>query len=222
MAPAGILFDLDGTILDTLDDLLDSTNWALRQFAFPERSREQVRQFVGNGAKRLISLAVPEGTTPQEIEAVFAAFQEYYPAHCRIKTKPYDGVIQALQTLHDRGYVMGVVSNKPDEAVKQLAKEYFPGLYALGETVSIPRKPAPDMVWEGAKALGKTPGECIYVGDSEVDIATARGAGMVCLSVTWGFREEAFLRAQGGTAFCRCPEELVTELTRLEEMMDGK
>lgn len=206
----GILWDLDGTLLDTLEDLADSVNHALEQFGYPRRSLEEIRRFVGNGARRLIALAVPEGEDP---EPVFEAFHTYYDAHCRIKTRPYDGILEALDIL-GRKYPMAVVSNKPDSAVKTLCADYFPGLYARGERPDCPRKPAPDMVKQTMDALGID--TCVYVGDSEVDVQTARNAGVPCLSVLWGFRDREEIEAVGGNRFCTDPAELPE---MLEEMI---
>ncbi|MBE6980570.1 MAG: HAD family hydrolase [Ruminococcaceae bacterium] len=203
---AGILWDLDGTLLDTLEDLWDSVNHVLSQFGYPRRSLEEVRRFVGNGARRLIALAVPEGADP---EPVFEAFHTYYDAHCRIKTGPYDGVLEALEIL-GRKYPMAVVSNKPDSAVKTLCADYFPGLYARGESTDCPRKPAPDMVLKSMEDIGVAC--CIYVGDSEVDVLTAENAGVPCLSVLWGFRDRTEIEEAGGKHFCEDPAQLPEKL----------
>lgn len=209
----GILWDLDGTLLDTLEDLADAVNYALRQFGYPERTIEEVRRFVGNGARRLIALAVPEGADP---DSVFECFHTYYDAHCQIKTKPYGGIPEALDRLGKK-YPMAIVSNKPDSAVKPLCARYFPGLYARGESTDCPRKPAPDMVRKAMAEIGVD--RCIYVGDSEVDVVTAKNAGVPCLSVLWGFRDRAEIEQAGGTCFCENTEELVETL---EEMIHGK
>jgi len=196
----GVLLDLDGTVLDTLDDLTDAVNHALEQFGYPVRTREEVRCFVGNGAARLMRLAVPQG---KPAEPVLEEFQRYYRAHCRGKTAPYAGIPEALAALH---VPLAIVSNKPDAAVKALCADFFPGIYAQGEQVGCPRKPAPDMVYAAMKKLGID--ACVYVGDSEVDVQTAKNAGVPCISVLWGFRQEAELRAAGGTHFCRTPAQL--------------
>ena len=182
-----ILFDLDGTLLDTLQDLIDSTNATLAHFGYPLRTAEEVRQFVGNGAKRLFELALPEGSTPQTVAEALAWFKEYYPAHSQIKTKPYDGILEALEEIR-KEFPVAVVSNKPDVAAKPLCKTYFGDIYAQGESSACPRKPAPDMVFAAMKALGAE--SCIYVGDSEVDVLTAKNAGVPCLTVLWGFRDK--------------------------------
>ena len=209
----GILWDLDGTLLDTLGDLTDAVNYALAQFGYPARTLEEVRRFVGNGARKLIERAIPDGA---DADAVFETFRTYYDAHCRIKTKPYDGILEALAVLGQK-YPMAIVSNKPDSAVKPLCAEFFPGLYARGESADCPRKPAPDMVFKAMEAIGVQ--RCIYVGDSEVDVLTAKKAGMPCLSVLWGFRDKAEIAASGGAHFCESCAEL-TE--KLEELINGQ
>ncbi len=208
-----ILFDLDGTLMNTLGDLQASTNHVLRQFGYPERSLEQVRQFVGNGARRLIQQAIPEDRN--NVDEVLAAFQTYYAAHCNELTALYDGIPQALDAL--KAYPLAVVSNKPDRAVKELAQIYFPHLLAWGERDDCRRKPYPDMVEKALQALGAD--TCIYVGDSEVDVQTAENAGVPCLSVTWGFRDRSLLEQAGGRYFCEepsalpaCIEEMIKEL----------
>lgn len=201
-----VIFDLDGTLLDTLEDLTDATNAALAAFGYPRRSLEEVRQFVGNGAARLIALAVPEGADP---EPVLAYFKEYYDAHCRIKTGPYPGILEALSQIA-RSCPVAIVSNKPDSAVKALCADYFPGIFALGEHPGCPRKPAADMVLKAMDTIGaKT---CVYVGDSEVDLETAKNAGVPCLSVLWGFRDRATLEQAGATHFCTSAEELPAKI----------
>ena len=209
----GILWDLDGTLLDTLEDLADAVNFALQQFGYPERSIEEIRCFVGNGARRLIERSVPAGG---DADAVFDTFRAYYDTHCRIKTRPYDGIMEALQKLGEK-YPMAVVSNKPDSAVKPLCAEYFPGLYARGESTDCPRKPAPDMVFKAMEAIGVD--SCIYVGDSEVDVLTARNAGVPCLGVLWGFRDKAEIMDAGGSHFCEDTAKLVE---KLEELINGQ
>ena len=204
-----ILFDLDGTLLDTLEDLHDAVNHTLVQFDYPRRTLEEVRQFVGNGAGRLIALAVPEGADPVP---VLAAFQEYYRDHCQIKTGPYPGIMDALRVL-GVSYPLAIVSNKPDAAVKTLCAELFPGIFARGEDVDCPRKPDPAMVFKAMEAIGAE--RCIYVGDSEVDIATAHNAGVPCVSVTWGFRTMAELKAAGGSLFCHTAEELIETIEKI-------
>ena len=202
MKNTGILWDLDGTLLDTLQDLADATNYALRAHGCPQRTVAEVRQFVGNGAGRLIRLATGDYADPA---TVLATFRPYYDAHCQIKTRPYEGILEALAVL-GREYPMAIVSNKPDSAVKLLSEQYFGGIFARGEDADCPRKPAPDMVFQAMTAIGVE--NCIYVGDSEVDIATAINAGVPCLSVLWGFRDRDVLTAAGAEHFCETPAAL--------------
>ena len=211
-----ILFDLDGTLLDTLDDLKDAVNHALRTHSYPERTLEEVRCFVGNGAYRLNRLAAPETASEAEVQALFATFRSFYDANCRIKTRPYAGIPEALEALKKR-FPVAIVSNKPDSAVKTLCADYFPGLYALGEAADCPRKPAPDMVYKAMAVLGAE--KCIYVGDSEVDVLTAKNAGVPCLSVLWGFRNRQELTEAGAEAFCEHTEELIA---KIEEIIHGQ
>ena len=205
----GILFDLDGTLLDTLEDLKDAVNHVLGQFGYPMRTIEEVRRFVGNGAGVLIQRSVPEGADP---EPVFAAFRKFYDAHCQEKTRPYDGILDVLGRLGEE-YPIAVVSNKPDSAVKALCADYFPGVYARGESTDCPRKPAPDMVWKAMEAIGVE--NCIYVGDSEVDVLTAKNAGVLCLSVLWGFRDKEELEQAGAAHFCKHPSQIPDVIEKL-------
>ena len=198
----GILFDLDGTLLDTLEDLADSVNYALEQHGHPQRTLEEIRRFVGNGAAMLAKLSTPEG---EDYEQVLRTFQSYYKAHCQVKTGPYAGVLEALRQIRTE-YPVAVVSNKPDPAVKALCDDYFGGVFALGERADCPRKPAPDMLYKAMEQLGVE--KALYVGDSEVDVLTAKNAGMPCISVLWGFRDEAEIRDAGGSIFCSDPKEL--------------
>ena len=222
MKDIAILFDLDGTLLDTLEDLKDATNHVLGCYDCPQRSLEEVRRFVGNGARRLIAQALPGKADDPDTDEVLQAFQSYYKDHCQIKTKPYAGILEILDALRKAGYPMAIVSNKPDSAVKPLGARYFPGLYAQGETADCPRKPAPEMVFRAAETLGVNPENCVYVGDSEVDVLTAKNAGMVCLSVLWGFRDEAELRENGALYFCEKPCEIPEKVKELERIIHGK
>ena len=208
----GILFDLDGTLLNTLEDLTDATNYVLRKFGFPERSIEQVRRAIGNGAANQLRKSAPAGTPEETIEQMLAIYKPYYTAHCQIKTRPYDGIPEALTELCSR-YPVAIVSNKPDAAVKELCAEYFPGLYALGEAPDCPRKPAPDMVHKAMKAIGAH--HCIYVGDSEVDVLTAQNAGVPCLSVLWGFRDREEMEKAGAVHFCKNPNQMTEKLEEI-------
>ena len=201
----GIIFDLDGTLLDTLEDLHSAVNHTLAQFGCPSRTLEEVRRFVGNGVDQLVRLSLPGKDADPDVNEVIAAYRSYYNAHCREKTGPYAGILDALATLAPE-FPLAVVSNKPDSAVKPLCQEYFGPIYSLGERKETPRKPAPDMVWQAMAAIGVE--KCIYVGDSEVDILTAKNAGVPCLSVTWGFRDEDTLRASGAQYYCHAPKDL--------------
>lgn len=201
----GILFDLDGTLLNTLEDLLDATNYALDVCGYPPRTLSELRRFVGNGAENQIRRSLPQGTAPEEVQRVLAVYKPYYTAHCQIKTRPYDGIPQALALLQKK-YPVAIVSNKPDGAVKALCADLFPGVYALGEVPGCPRKPAPDMIFQALAAIGAERG--VYVGDSEVDVATANNAGLPCVSVLWGFRDREDMEAAGAVHFCRTPAQL--------------
>lgn len=209
----GILFDLDGTLLDTLEDLTDATNYALAQFGCPERSLDYIRSVIGNGALRQITLALPEGSDldPQEVLKVY---KDYYNAHCNIKTRPYPGIPEALAQLV-KTYPMGIVTNKPHSAAAPLCQAHFPGIYALGEEPGCARKPAPDMVRKAMAALGVD--RCIYVGDSEVDILTANNAAVPCLTVTWGLRTRQQLKAAGATHFCDSTADLPAAIAKMME-----
>ena len=201
----GILFDLDGTLLNTLEDLLDATNYALRTHGYPERTLPELRRFVGNGAANQIRLSLPQGSSPEEAETVLNTYKPYYTAHCQVKTAPYPGVMEALAVLKEK-YPIAIVSNKPDAAVKALCADFFPGFYALGETSDCPRKPAADMVYKAMAAIGAD--RCVYVGDSEVDVITAANASAPCVSVLWGFRDREDMAAAGGSIFCEKTEDL--------------
>ncbi len=207
-----IIFDLDGTLMNTLDDLAISTNYALSQNGFPTRTVEEVRSFVGNGVRKLIERAVPENTSEENIKATLLCFHQHYKVHCKDHSKPYDGIISLLSSLKKKGVKMAIVSNKPDSEVKKLNAEYFSEYIevALGENekCGIPRKPSPEMVFEAMKQLQSSLSSTLYVGDSEVDIMTARNAGIDCLSVTWGFKSADFLTQFGATQMIDTPSEM--------------
>lgn len=205
-----VIFDLDGTLLDTLLDLTDAVNYALRESGMPERTIDEVRRFVGNGVRRLMELAVPDGFLNPAFEEVFSKFREYYGVHCNDRTKAYDGVTELLRELKSEGYALAIVSNKLDSAVKELSEIYFEGIVkvAIGEKAGIAKKPAPDTVYEALKELGMPKESAVYVGDSEVDVMTAKNAGLPCISVLWGFREEAVLREYGVSQFAHTPAEV--------------
>ena len=212
----GILFDLDGTLLNTLEDLLDATNYALAQCGYPLRTLPELRRFVGNGAENQIRMSLPAGASPEEVQRVLKIYKPYYTEHCQVKTRPYDGILESLAILKEK-YPIAVVSNKPDAAVKTLCGQMFPGIFALGEAPDCPRKPAPDMVHKACRAIGVD--TCVYVGDSEVDVRTAKNAGVPCLSVLWGFRDREDIEAAGGQYFCESPAQL-TE--KIEEIIHGQ
>lgn len=205
-----VIFDMDGTILDTLDDMAASINAALAEEGFPPRTVDEVRRFVGNGNHKLAERAVPAGTDGEAVERVFRAFHRHYRAHCADRTRVYDGIPALLLRLRGRGVRTAVVSNKADYAVQALAARYFPGLFdcAAGESASVRRKPAPDGVLSVLSALGVPKEEAVYVGDSEVDMETAENAGLPCISVTWGFRPRTFLLARGARLLADSADEL--------------
>lgn len=206
-----IIWDLDGTLMDTLQDLYLATNHALRAFGMPERSLDEVRCFVGNGVRRLIQLAVPQGDSNPLFEDVFKEFKAYYVEHCQDNTDLYPGIADTLQALKEAGYRMAVVSNKLQTGVDELHKEYFSQYIdvAIGERQGISRKPAPDMVVQALQELGADKEEAVYIGDSDVDIMTARNSGLPCISVLWGFRDRDFLLEHGATTFAQQPRDII-------------
>lgn len=206
------IFDLDGTLLDTLDDLHSAVNAALVAYSLPIRTREEVRRFVGNGVKKLMERAVGVDNHPDQA-AILAYFKEYYGEHCKDKTKPYEGVLELLKELRARGKKCAVASNKADFAVKKLAAEYFDGLLlaAVGENEAggVKKKPAPDCIFSLLKKMSVDASEAVYIGDSEVDIQTAKNAGLPCISVTWGFKEKQFLLQNGADCLVDRPLEIL-------------
>lgn len=213
-----VIFDLDGTLLNTLEDLKDSTNYALQKFGFPQRTLDEVRSFVGNGLRMLIVRAVPAGTEDSVIDAVLQTMKLHYAENYHNKTRPYDGIGALLTRLKAEGYPMAIVSNKADLVVALLRKLYFDTMIpvAVGETEGVSRKPAPDMVVEGLRRLGLPGAKAVYVGDSEVDLQTARNAGLPCLSVTWGFRSIQQLKEAGAQHLVHTPEELYETICQLK------
>lgn len=211
MTYSTIIWDMDGTLLDTLQDLQSSVNHVLLQNHFPPRTLDEVRHFVGNGARRLMTLAVPGGESNPDFETYMAQFNAYYPLHCNDHTTVYPGLMPVLRQLRRSGIQMAVVSNKPDYGVKALARLHFDGLMAvaIGESAGVRRKPAPDTVLQAISFMGADPARCVYIGDSDVDIETAQNAGLPCISVTWGFRSRAFLLAHGASRCIDRPEELL-------------
>ena len=210
----GILFDLDGTLLDTLQDLTDSVNYTLVKYGYPTRSLEQIRQAISNGARNLIANSMVGDKDDATIDRALADYQAYYATHCQVKTKPYEGVLEALERLK-KVCPVGIVSNKPDAPVKVLCADYFGDIYALGERPDCPRKPAPDMIRRAMEQLGID--SCIYVGDSDVDVTTAKNAGMPGLIVLWGFRDRQQLEAAGAENFCDDPGKLADMLLAMLE-----
>lgn len=211
-----VIFDLDGTLLNTLDDLADSTNYALSRFGYPTRTIEEVRQFVGNGVAKLIERAIPEGKNNPNFEKCLAIFKENYAQNMYNKTAPYNGIIEMLSNLKSKGIKIAVVSNKFDLAVKELCKKYFEGFidFAAGENEAqgIKKKPAPDTVISVLNEFNFAPEDAVYVGDSDVDIMTAKNSQMPCISVTWGFRDEKFLLENGATILINAPSEIYNHL----------
>jgi phosphoglycolate phosphatase len=205
-----LFFDLDGTLLNTLDDLRDAVNTILVRYQMPEITPEQTAAFVGNGAGHLIHCAVPEGTPEEQEKKILAEYRQYYQEHCQVRTAPYSGIPEMLERLKEAGCVMAVVSNKPDAAVKELNRHFFKGLLdsAIGESAEIRRKPAPDTVFEAMRQTGAEQSSSVYIGDSEVDIETARNAGLPCISVSWGFRNKQELEAAGAQVIAGNAEEL--------------
>lgn len=212
-----VIFDLDGTLLNTLDDLADSTNYALSRFGYPTRTIDEVRQFVGNGVAKLIERAIPEGKNNPNFEKCLAIFKENYAQNMYNKTAPYNGIIGMLSNLKSKGIKIAVVSNKFDLAVKELCKKYFEGFidFAAGENEAqgIKKKPAPDTVISVLNEFNFAPEDAVYVGDSDVDIMTAKNSKMPCISVTWGFRDEKFLLENGATILINAPSEIYNHLT---------
>lgn len=204
------VFDMDGTILNTLDDLTDATNHALRVFGYPEHSIEEVRFFVGNGIAKLIERATPEGVPEEDMAKVRAEFMDYYKIHSADKTGPYPGITDLLKRLRAAGVKTAVVSNKPDPAVRDLCKTYYDGLFdaAVGDMEGQAVKPAPDMCLKVFKELGMGPGKAVYIGDSDTDIQTARNAGLDEILVSWGFRGRQFLTEHGAKIICDTPDEV--------------
>ncbi len=205
-----IIFDLDGTLTYTLEDLAISTNYALQSCGMPLRTIDEVRQFVGNGVHRLIERAVPAETPSEMIEQCFDTFRQHYIKHCQDHTRLYDGIDHLLTTLKARGYRMAIVSNKLQSGVDELYDKYFRDTIeiAIGERHNILRKPHPDMVLKALASLGVTADESIYIGDSEVDDATARAASMPCISVLWGFRDKSTLIEYGADIFADSPKDI--------------
>lgn len=206
MAYRGVLWDMDGTVLDTLEDLWAAVNVSLRNFSLPEADLDQVRAGLGNGAAHLIACVTP----PERREQVLAFYKPWYDAHCNVHTRPYPGILPLMERLRERGVRQAIISNKPDPAVQELARAYFPGLLeaAVGESESVRRKPNPDAVLAAVERMGLRLEDCVYVGDTEVDLETARNAGLRCVAVSWGFRSRKQLLAAGAARIADTAEEL--------------
>ena len=204
------IFDLDGTLLSTLADLAASTNYALRTHHMPERSLDEVRRFVGNGVKKLMERAIPDGLNNPLFEDTFATFRQHYMQHNLDTTQPYPGIMQLLEQLKAEGKNIAVVSNKFYAATRELCRHFFGDLVpvAIGEREDIRKKPAPDTVIEALRELGVDKEGAVYIGDSDVDIMTAKNSGMPCVSVLWGFRDKEFLLEHGATTLISKPEEM--------------
>ena len=209
------IFDLDGTLLDTLEDLFRAVNQALSAHTLPTRTRDEVKSFVGNGVEMLIRRALPAGSDEALTLSVLADFKATYAVICKDNTRPYEGILPLLTSLREKGIRRAVVSNKFDAATKALCAEYFGDLVevAIGERADIRKKPAPDTVMQALGELGVPAEGAVYVGDSDVDIETAKNCGMACISVAWGLRDEAFLRESGATALVGTPDELLQMIT---------
>ncbi len=217
-----ILFDLDGTLLNTLDDLADSFNAVMLAHNLPTRTRDEVCSFVGNGVAKLMERGIPDGQSHPLYETCLMEFKAHYADHMEDKTAPYEGVLPLLEALQKEGYLLGIVSNKFDLAVKGLSKKYFGDLIAvaIGESATVRKKPASDTVLTALKELGCQPEEAIYVGDSDVDIQTAANAGLPCISVTWGFRDEIFLKQHGAVYFAHQANDVIKQIKQMEEIFE--
>lgn len=210
-----IIFDLDGTLLNTLEDLADSVNAALRMYGFPCRKIEEIRRFVGNGVARLMELSIPDGVNNPQYKKCLEDFRLHYSMNMQNKTDVYEGIMELLGQLSKENYKLAIVSNKFDKAVKELNKVYFEKYIkvAIGESEGISKKPAPDTIFKALDELGSTADKAIYVGDSEVDVITAKNSGVLCIGVTWGFRDRETLEAKGADHIIDRPQELLKIIT---------
>lgn len=208
-----VIFDLDGTLLDTLDDLTDSVNYAMSAMGWPLRDRRDVRLFLGNGIKRLMELCSPQGISEEEFNEAFALFKGYYEVHNQDKTVPYKGVVEVMAHFKEQGIKMAIVSNKVHDAVLALRDKFFPYVeVAIGDMPGMARKPEPDSCYKALELLGSTKEESVYIGDSEVDLLTAKNSGLDCITVLWGFRDKDYLVENGATTFVETPIELEKEV----------
>ena len=205
------IFDLDGTLLDTLQDLANAVNHAMRRMDYPERTVDEVRRFIGNGIRMLIKRAAPQDISSDDYDKTLAIFMAYYLEHIADYTKPYDGIIDVINTLKQKGCKVAVVSNKADEAAKKVVKDFFGDIFDLvvGKMYRFPSKPAPDSVLYVIETLGADKSKCVYSGDSEVDVQTAHNAGLPCVGVTWGNRDISELIAAGAEYIAEKPSEII-------------
>jgi len=205
-----VIFDMDGTTLNTIEDLSDSVNFILTKYGYPNRTLEEIKSFVGNGVANLIERSIPDGRNNPNFENCLSEYKDYYRDNMQNKTAPYDGIIELLKELRKKNYKLAIVSNKFDKAAKELNTKYFGGCIdvAIGESGNIKKKPAPDGVFKALKELNSTPKKAVYVGDSEVDVKTAQNAGLICIGVTWGFRDRKVLEKMGADFIIDKPEEL--------------
>jgi len=211
-----VIFDLDGTLLNTLDDLYLAFNYAIKSFGYPERSKEEIKSFVGNGIKKAIERALPEKVSEEELNYIINVFKDYYQKNMYKNTKVYDGILQMLAELKNRGYKLAVVSNKYDAAVKKLCGEYFDNYIdcAVGEVKGTDRKPNPIGIYKVMEELKVNKEQAVYVGDSDVDIKTAQNADIPCISVLWGFKEKDFLMQNGARVFAENPNDIVKTIEK--------
>ena len=204
-----VLFDMDGTLLDTLSDMQDAVNHILLENGWPQRTLEEIRAFVGNGAAKLMERAIPEPIAPQRFQEILSTYKDWYQAHNCVKTAPYPGIPEVLAELEKMGVKTAVVSNKPDATTKALAARFFPGMLALGQREGVEPKPSPALVTQALAELGADAAEAVYVGDSEVDVETARNAGLAMIGVAWGFRGRAALAAAGAETIVDTAAEIL-------------
>lgn len=209
-----VIFDMDGTVLNTLEDLTDAVNHVFSQFDLPPRTIDEYRKFFGNGIGYAMRCAAPEGTPDELIDKMIPVFREYYDKHCLDKTRPYDGILELMKTLKAKGYKMAIVSNKIDSAVKELNDRFFSDYVsvAIGEKAKVRRKPAPDTVIAALKELRSERSEAVYIGDSEVDLKTAQNSGVPCIAVLWGFRDRDHLTENGAVSFAEKPADVLSVL----------
>lgn len=212
-----VIFDMDGTILDTLEDLTDAVNFTMKNFHMPTYSIDDIRSFLGNGIRVLLEKTVPGGSSNEKFDEALTYFKEYYGIHCNDKTKAYPGIKELMHKLKAHGIKIAIVSNKVHSAVCDLSEKYFDGLsdISLGEQSKMAKKPAPDMVFEAMRLLGASKETTVYIGDSEVDFATAKNSGLDCISVLWGFRTKTELLAAGATVFAEKPEDIFELIKQL-------